>query len=115
MVVCGGPGEIRGLFVCAPGKAHSLGGASHLRTLMTGTVSLTAKASGLIGVVQGSSKSQARVFGVTYLPNIGFGLPAIVCSFVLSSDNSLIFYEYDKPKIMYRPGQFRLMTTICFF
>jgi hypothetical protein len=33
-----------GFFCCAPGRAHSLGGASPLRTLMTGTVSRTARA-----------------------------------------------------------------------
>src|SRR3970040_2830061 len=32
------------LFDCAPGRAHSLGGGSPLRTLMTGTVSRVARA-----------------------------------------------------------------------
>jgi hypothetical protein len=32
------------LLICAPGRAHSLGGESPLRTLMTGTVSRTARA-----------------------------------------------------------------------
>jgi hypothetical protein len=32
------------VFYCAPGRAHSLGGESPLRTLMTGTVSGTARA-----------------------------------------------------------------------
>src|SRR3990172_5932971 len=32
------------LFDCAPGRAHSLGGGSPLRTLMTGTVSRIARA-----------------------------------------------------------------------
>ena len=50
-----------GGFFCAPGRAHSLGGESPLRTLMTGPVSGTARAAAARwGLEEAVGKAPAR-------------------------------------------------------
>jgi len=55
-------GETRpGFFLCAPGRAHSLGGVNPLWTLMTGTISRTARVSSARGnLKEAVSKVLAR-------------------------------------------------------
>ena len=49
------------LFLCAPGRAHLLGGVSPLWTLMTGTISRTARAAAARrGLKEAERKSPAR-------------------------------------------------------